>query len=130
MTVLLRRGTVGWRIGIFSAGVVLAWLLMAWPAHQLAGNWGLVGCSVSAILCVVPGWITLFVSGRLNGPAAAAFVALGGMVLRLVFVLGVGMGLYLGIDVFTQRSLLVWLVVFYCITLALETALVIGPKNS
>ncbi len=130
MTVLLHRGTAHWRIGIFSAGVVLAWLLMAWLAHQFAGNWGLAGCSVSAILCVVPGWITLFVSGYLNGPAAAVFVALGGMVLRLVFVLGVGMGLYLGVDGFTPRSLLVWLVVFYCITLALETALVLCPKSS
>lgn len=130
MTVLLRRSTVGWRIGILSAGVVLAWFLVAWPAHQLAGNWGIAGCSVSAILCVVPGWVTLFVSGCLNGPTAAAFVALGGMVLRLVFVLGVGMGLYFGIDGFTPRSLLVWLVVFYCITLALETALVLSPKSS
>jgi len=130
VTVLLRRGTARWRIGIFSAGVVLAWFLIAWPAHLLAGNWGLVGSSVSAILCVVPGWITLIVSGHRNGPTAAVFVALRGMVLRLVFVLGVGMGLYLGIDGFTPRSLLVWLVVFYCITLALETALVIGPKSS
>jgi hypothetical protein len=127
VSALWRRGTTGWRLAVFTAAVVAAWALLAWPAHRLDGRWGLAGSGVAAGLCLVPGWITLYVSGRLRGPASAAFAALGGMVLRLVFVLGAGTGVYFAVDGFTPRNLLLWLVVFYGITLALETALVLGP---
>jgi hypothetical protein len=130
VTARLRRGTAGSRIVVFTACVVAMWVLAAGPAYYLAGRWGLLGSGVAAVLCMVPGWITLYVSQRLSGSSAALFAALGGMALRLVFVLGFGAGAYLAIDGFTSRSLLVWLVVFYGMTLALETALVVGPREA
>ena len=77
---------------------------------------------------MLPGWIALYAVGRVKSPNGWAAVVVGSTFLRLCVVLGGGAALYYTFDQFTVRSLLVWLMVFYVPTLALETAFVVASK--
>jgi hypothetical protein len=55
-------------------------------------------------------------------------LVLGGTGVRLLFVLGFGLGIYGTIPYFQQPSFWIWLLVFYLFTLALETVLLRGGQ--
>ena len=106
-------------------GVVslVCWLLMAGPAWLLAGTTGLVGLTLAAVLCVLPGAIVILVLGQLA--AVQPMAPLAGSVIRMVFVFA---GCLAVQELFPQWGFAVfflWVILFYVVLLVLETALMV-----
>lgn len=101
------------------------WLLLGPPAYMLSGAAGLEGLSYAALLCLLPG-LLVFALGAGYGAAAQQWVVgLVGMLVRMVFALG---GLILIHAVRADlgiREFIVWVVVFYLVSLFVETQLLV-----
>lgn len=101
--------------------VVGLWLLVLWPAYALGDRHGLIGASIAAVLCLVPGWL-VFAAIGLYGVAASPTKQVGiGLALRMVFVLGGFLAVKTAFPQLGTREFTVWLLVFYLATLAIET---------
>ena len=119
----------------FTGGMLLASALEAGIAWLLAnngfaGDQGVEGVGYSSLLCLIPGWLTIFSADVMRRQGAAAYVVLVGVGLRMLFVLA---GLFI---VRSQRpdlgpaEFLVWLVVNYLVSLSLETWIVLAASAS
>ena len=100
------------------ASLVFA-ILLAGPAWLVAETKGLIGLSVSAVLCTIPGCLVVAFK-RLAGESQATLVlAAGG--LRMFFVLLGALGAKFVVSGYGLKEFYVWLILFYLFTLALET---------
>lgn len=115
---------------VFTAGMLIGGLLAALVAFRLSGWLGSEGVVYSVLLCLVPGWLTLYISHLLNQGDQKAYVILVGTGLRMLFVL-------LGLVSVTAlrpelgfREFTVWLLGGYLVSLALETWLVLVPAST
>lgn len=111
-----------------AAGIL--WAALLGPAWLVAGSNGLIGVSCAAVLCVIPGWIVFWMAAAYGAAGGQVpLVILGGTTLRLIFVL---LGMVIVQTVWQQmgfREFVVWLLVFYLSTLAVETFLVLLPLS-
>jgi len=115
------KGRCGW----LTAATAGLWLLLAGPAYFVAGTAGLEGLSIAALLCLIPGWIVLFLEAYVAGGNSPSLLILSGTVLRLLFVL-VGTLVMQSVHQHLQfREFTAWLLVFYLATLLVETLLVL-----
>jgi len=114
------------RCGWLSAAAILLWLALVGPAWFVAGREGLIGLSVAALLCLVPGWTVFWIAaGYGTAGTDVSLVILGGTALRMVFVL-LGMVIVQTVDPrLGFREFVVWLLVFYLGLLVVETCLVL-----
>lgn len=112
-------------------GVVAGWCLCAVPAFGFAGTRGLVGAAVAAAICGFPAALTLElhrIAAR-KGGQGPLLVMLGGMLFRIVFVLGAGALLQATIEGFDLIAFVLWLMLMYLITLALEVWLLVSSDG-
>lgn len=118
------------QIGILAGACVALWVLLAYPAFRLGGSAGLAYSLVAGALCLVPTLGTLAWTARsLRGSPDQQLVAvLGGTGLRIAFVLVTGLILYFSVPFFAQEGFLIWLVVFYLLTLALEVGVFLSHR--
>jgi len=122
----LRSLNFGSRCRLLGLAVVALWLLASVPAWHYFGAQGVQSVSVSAACCLLAG-ITTFRFARGRQPRQDAFTVLWGTMFRGLFAL-VGafiMQVPLGIG---YENYLIWLGLFYLVTLALETALLMQPE--
>ncbi len=120
---------VRWRCAWLGMATALLWLVLLAPAWFLGGRDGLIGVSVAALLCVVPGWIVFWLAAAYGAAGGQIpLIVLGGMLLRMVFV-------FLGMVIAQSanphlgfREFVVWLLAFYAVLLTVETLLVL-PRN-
>jgi hypothetical protein len=107
------------------------WLLLLAPAWFVAGRDGLVGVTVAAALCVVPGWIVFWLAAAYGSAGSQVpLVILGGMVLRMIFVF-LGMLIVQSADQrLGFREFVIWLLAFYTALLGVETFLVMPRSDS
>jgi hypothetical protein len=119
-------------IATLIAGVLVFWLLAFYPARLLWGDEAVVFSAVAALLCLIPAVATLVWSKRaLHGaPEQQLLAVMGGTGLRMMFAAGIGMALYLLSEYFHERSFLIWVVVFYLVTLALEVSLLLRSYSA
>jgi hypothetical protein len=123
---------IAWtRCGQLLLAAAVLWLALLAPAWFVAGREGLIGLTLAAILCLVPGWIVFWIAASYGTAGTEVpLVILGGMALRMMFVL-LGMlivqssNTHLGFREFT-----IWLLVFYLSLLSLETCLVLLRSTS
>lgn len=122
--------TAARRCGWLTLATFGFWVLLAWPAYRLAGVRGLEGMSTAAALCLVPGWFVFWLvfwsTSRYGVTQSRALAVLAGTVLRLLFVL-IGTVVVQSARGLGFWEFLVWLVVFYVVTLVVETILVLKP---
>jgi hypothetical protein len=114
------------RLLLLIGGIVGLWLLLSIPAHLLDEEHGLLFSAVAAGLCLLPTaatlvWCDLVLHASPEQQLTAVF---GGTGLRLLFVVGAGLVLYLTREEFRLGRFWVWIVVFYLATLTLEMVLV------
>lgn len=109
------------------SGIVL-WGLLVSPAWLLAGVDGLVGLTISALLCVVPGCVVVVWKVFLSPTQNVLFLVSTGLRFGLIFASALlakavrpGFGI---------REFYVWLIVFYLYALAVETWLVLRRAGS
>ena len=113
------------RLSTLIAGTLALWVVLFFPARYLSGPEGGIYSLVAVLLCLIPASLTLAWASREQARSAdqQLRLALGGTGLRMIFVLGLGIGMYLMIPYFQQLSFWGWLLVFYLFTLGLETLL-------
>jgi hypothetical protein len=119
--------STGFQVAVFTIGMVLYVLLMSGLAYALAGWVGVEGLVYAGLLCLIPGWMTIFVGGILKHRGSSAYLVLVGTSFRMLFV-------FLGIVTIRTlrpdlkfREFTVWLIVSYLVALALETRAVLVP---
>jgi hypothetical protein len=115
------------RFLLLLAGGVTIWLLVAWPVYALAGESGLLHSGVAAALCLALVaatflWSELTVGGTPEEQLTAVF---GGMGIRMAGVLIVAFALHQTVPALHEDAFLIWIVVFYLVTLALEIILIV-----
>jgi F0F1-type ATP synthase assembly protein I len=119
--------SVGRQLAVFTLGMVLFVLLAAGPSFAVAGWKGVEGLLYASLLCLIPGWMTVFVSDLLRHRESSAYIVLVGTGFRMVFVLaGMVVVNALRADL-GFREFTVWLIVSYLVALALETWAVLAP---
>lgn len=113
-------------------GTTLAfWVLVALPARWAWGDAALAYSATAAALCLVPATVSLaWAVSAYRQPAEKQFTMLmGGTGLRLFVVAGGAYGLYQAVPFFAEHAgFLMWVGVFYMVTLALETVLSLAGR--
>ena len=117
-----------WRLGWLVAGSLAFWAAVSYLARLWWGHQAFVYSLVAVALCLVPMAATLLLAQRaLRGsPEQQLLVVLGGTGLRMLVVLGAGLALYLLVPYFQEANFWIWILVFYLVTLALETGLMLA----
>ena len=120
--------SIGDRLAVFTIGMLIFTAAAAGVAFGIVGWPGVEGVLYSSVLCLVPGWLTVFVSDLMKHRDSSAYAVLVGTGLRMVFV-------FLGIFVVGAlrpglgfREFTGWLVVSYLVALALETWVILAPE--
>jgi hypothetical protein len=114
-------------LALLILGSVAFWLVLSYPARLLWGESALMFSGVACLLCLLPAVATLFwcLKKSRTAPQQVVLAVMGGMGLRMFFVLGVGMVLFHAIPELHYQRFWVWVVVFYLYTLMLEVTLVL-----
>lgn len=112
---------------LFTTGMLCCGCLEAAVAYLWVGATGIEGVLYSILLCLIPGWLTIYSSALLKQTQLAVYTVLVGTGLRMTFVL---LGL-LGIGAIRPdlgfREFVVWLIPSYLAALAIETSVLIAP---
>ncbi len=118
-----------WRQVVFTSAIVLLGLLLSWLASEWVGDRAVFGVVCSVGLCLIPGWMTIFMSALMWGPVMSVRLVMVATVNRLLFVI-VG---YLAVSSqWPDLGLLdfpVWLILVYLLSLAIETWLILTPAS-
>jgi hypothetical protein len=115
--------------GLRTRGMVLGLVvlgtygLVAPVAGLLSGLAGLWTAAAAAAFCLAGAEVALLVSPLSRRPKRALFGMLLGMAARMGIPLGFGLGCHVQGGVLAQTGLLYYLLVFYPVTLGVETAL-------
>lgn len=120
------------QLGLLWAGSLLLWLVVTVPAAVFAGATAVLDTSVACGLCLVPMTATMLWCHWAFGssPENQLAAVMGGTSVRMLVVAGGGIGLYFAAPALSRPAFLVWVVVFYLATLALEVVLVVRRQNA
>jgi hypothetical protein len=108
-------------------GTLAIWVATAYPARLLWGDTALLLSAVAAAVCLVPAVGTLMWSAwALEGSPERQFAAVfGGTGVRMVVAVGTGLLLYNFVPALGQTAFLIWVIVFYLVTLTLEIGILV-----
>lgn len=108
-------------------------LFVGLPARHLGGgDRALVYVATALLLCMVPATITLVWGERAlsQSPDRQLILVLGGTGVRMAFVLLAGWALFQWAPYYEQQaSFLIWLLVCYLFTLALDMTLLLAGRS-
>lgn len=120
------------RLLFLVGGSAAFWLLVGLPARHLGGgDAAMVFLGTALLLCLAPAILTLVWGERALRQAAdkQLILVLGGTGMRMAFVLMAGWILYLWAPYYQRQSaFLIWLVVGYLFTLALDMTLLLAGR--
>ncbi len=114
------------RLGLVSAILLVTWLLLAPWAYYTAGNLGMAACGAAAGIVWLGAAIALPIASLLAGPATAVFGVTLAMFARAAVPLAAGVTLHFQSPALAQAGLIYYLLVFYMVALATETALLLA----
>ncbi len=114
-------------LALLVGGVLALWAVSAWPARSLWGDDALLFSATAALLCLVPGVLTLVWCQKSIGgtPEQRLMAAMGGTMVRMLVAIGAGFLLFFAVPALHEPAFLIWIVAFYLITMALEVSLVV-----
>lgn len=118
------------RCGVLTACTAALWVVLAGPAYWLAGNLGLEGLTYSALLCSLPGCFLFFAIPFFEFAKNKAYAFLVGSGLRMFVVLVATLLLHEIRADLGLKEFLSWLVVFYSVTLLVETLLIVRSPEA
>jgi hypothetical protein len=119
------------RLLFLVGGSAAFWLLVGLPARHLGGgDAAVVYLGTALLLCLVPGVVTLVWGERALRQSAdkQLILILGGTGVRMGFVLLTGWMLFLWVPYYQRQSFLMWLLVGYLFTLALDLTLLLAGR--
>ena len=125
----LRDRGLGTQTAVLTAAVLLVYALVAPVAVSLSGAAGLAAAAVAAALCLTAAVLALVVCRRFRGPDHTLQSILAGMLLRMGIPMAVGFFLQMQGGPLAEAGVMVYLVVFYPVTLFVETALLLPSAS-
>lgn len=125
----LRTRTAAVRIAILTIVVLVVFALAGPVAFHIGGFTALMAAALAAGLCLIGGSVALMVSRLLAGPNLALAALLTGMTARMAIPLAFGLAVHLHGGPLAKAGLLYYLLVFYPVTLAVETLLSLPPAQ-
>jgi hypothetical protein len=123
----LRNRSVTVRIAVLTMVVLVVFGLVGPVAFHIGGLMGLAAAVLAASLCLAGGGIALMVSRLLLGPNLALAALMTSMTARMAIPLAFGLAIHLHGGPLAKAGLLYYLLVFYPVTLAVETMLSLPP---
>ena len=117
------------KLGWMGVIALLVWGVQLAPAYAIAGPQGLEGSAYAAILCLLPGWLVVYLTARYPNAGSPLMAMLLGMGLRMACVL---VGIVVLMDVrpgWGMWEFYTWLLCDYFAFLAIETAMVVPVKS-
>ena len=106
------------------------WALFAGPAYMLRGTLALEGLTYATLLCLVPGWVVVYVTARYPECGSQATAVIMGTGLRMAFVL-VGMVMLKNMrPEFGHYEFQFWLILSYMAFLFLETLMLVKQNDN
>lgn len=99
-------------------------------AGRLEGGLGVAAAAIAAGLCLTGAGVSLAAANVLAARDRVLRGMLIGIIARMVIPLGFGVGLHFYSQPLAEAGLLVYLLVFYPVTLAVETALALPGGDS
>jgi hypothetical protein len=119
------------RLLLLAMGMIGTWLVLLYPTVRLGGSDGVLASGCAMLLCLIPACVTLAWRAGVTerSPSERLFRMVLSMGLRYTVVLGGGCGLYLLVPSLNQIGLWLWILVYYLVALALETALLAVPRE-
>lgn len=124
----LRSWSLATRAALLGLVVVVVCAAVAPVAWWLSGPLGLAAAAAAAGVCLLGAVLALVVSHLLGGPKAALYGLLFGMALRMGIPLVFAVTIHLKGGVLARSGFLYYLILFYPVTLGVETALSL-PKT-
>jgi len=125
---LQRRG-LGYRAAVLGLPVLVLYLLVAPIALYVSGAMGLIAGAIGAFVCLLGAIIALVIQdvvGRVADPVSSVLV---GMAARMGLPLAVALVLHISRGPLAQAGVLYYFLVFYPVTLTVETALSLPPPQ-
>jgi hypothetical protein len=114
------------------AGSLVFWLLVTLPARRLGGgDLAVLYTGTALAICLVPTLATLVWAQWAwhRSPQHQLAAVMGGMGLRMAFVLVLGWTLYQFVPYYQEQlAFWIWLLVFYLFTLALDMTLLLAGR--
>ena len=101
------------------------WLVLAGPAYWLRGTLALEGLSYAVLLCLVPGWLVVYVTTRYPEAGSQATAVLLGTGLRMAFVLIGMVTLKKTRPDLGHYEFQLWVILSYLAFLAVETVMIV-----
>jgi hypothetical protein len=126
----LQCGGVLLQLGALVLVVAVAVAVVAPVALYLSGGIGLASAAIAASLCLAGAVVALVAARLFHGSSGALAGMLLGMAARMVIPLGGGFACHVQGGPLAEAGLLYYLLVFYPITLALETWLSLPETGS
>jgi hypothetical protein len=118
-----RSRSLAARGGMLILVVLVVYLATIPVAAWLAGWLGLLTATVAALLCLFGSGVALVISHLLRAPEMVLYGMLLGMTIRMGLPLGIGLACHLLGGVLADHGLLYYLLIFYPVTLLVETIL-------
>ena len=119
----LRRRGLALQAAVLTGAVLVAYLVVAPVAVAVGGSWGLAAAGVAAGLCLAPAGLALAACRRFRDPKNAWQGVLIGMLLRMGVPLFSALAIQFHGGSLAKAGVVVYLVVFYPVTLFVETVL-------
>lgn len=108
-----------------SAAVIVALAAIGSVARERQGDLGLEAAFLAALTCWLSAMAALLLAGRLRNTAHAVSGILGGTLMRTMIPLGVATAFQASGNALAQAGLFGYLVVFFLLTLTIETLLLV-----
>jgi hypothetical protein len=119
----LRSQSIAVRATVLVVAVLLVFMVVGPFAILFGGLVGLIAAIVAAAVCLAGALLALIIRGFLTGPESALAALVLGMATRMGLPLASGLAIHLHGGPLAEAGFLYYLVVFYPITLAVETLL-------
>lgn len=115
---------------LVTGALVAVWIVVAPVASWVAGPAGLAAAGVGAGVCWLGAVFALALSALFHGPSAFMPRLLVGMLARTMFPLMLGTLLHMQVPALAEAGMIYYLLVFYMVSLALETAMLLAESPS
>jgi hypothetical protein len=125
----LRNRNAAVRIATLTLVVLVVFGLVGPVAFHIGGLMALAAAALAAGLCLAGGSMALMASRLLPGPNLALVALMTSMTARMAIPLAFGLAIHLHGGPLAKAGLLYYLLVFYPVTLAVETLLTLPPTT-
>jgi hypothetical protein len=115
--------SLAWLSCLIAAATFGCWTVAAPAAYLLSGQIGLLAAGTAAVCCYLGAIGALLLAHWFRGPDGLLPRVLGGMFVRMSVPLACALGVQLGHGPLADAGFVYYVLVFYLVTLAVETGL-------